>query len=136
MSPRQFEDAIAELFKRLGYKVRQTPYSSDGGKDAVAWKDNKKVLIECKRFAINRSVGRRDIQILHSAIVDAKAEEGFYVTTGATYIDQVCTRQQDKDLRPQCNTVVSDASLRTVSRLFQSRSNVLRMWSDCLSPCQ
>lgn len=49
----------------------------------MAWKDNKKVLIECKRFAINRSVGRRDIQILHSAIVDAKAEEGCYVTTGA-----------------------------------------------------
>jgi len=83
MSPRQFEDAIAELFRRLGYEVRQTPFSNDGGKDAIAWKDGKKFLVECKRFAANRSVGRRDIQILHSAVVDSNAEQGFYVTTGS-----------------------------------------------------
>jgi hypothetical protein len=83
MTPRQFEDAIAELFRRLGYEVKQTPFSNDGGKDAIAWKDGRKFLIECKRFAADKSVGRRDVQILHSAVVDSKAEQGFYVTTGS-----------------------------------------------------
>jgi restriction system protein len=83
MTPRQFEDSIAELFRRLGYAVEQTPFSSDGGKDAIALKDGKKFLIECKRFGDHSTVGRRDIQILHSAMVDSKAEQGFYVTTGS-----------------------------------------------------
>jgi len=83
MTPRQFEDAIAELFRRLGYKVQQTPFSNDGGKDAIAWKDGKKFLIECKRFGERTSVGRRDVQILHSAVVDAKAEKGIFVTTSS-----------------------------------------------------
>jgi len=82
MTPRQFEDAIAELFRRLGYKVQQTPFSNDGGKDAIAWKDGRKFLIECKRFSDSTVVGRRDVQIFHSAVVDAQAEEGLYVTTG------------------------------------------------------
>src|SRR5579871_4525146 len=64
MTPQQFENAIAELFRALGYRVEQTPYSNDGGKDAIAYKDGKKHLIECKRYAPNRSIGRRDLQIL------------------------------------------------------------------------
>lgn len=83
MTPRQFEDAIAELFRKLGYKVAQTPFSNDGGKDAIAWKDGKKFLIECKRYQEDKNVGRRDVQIFHSAVIDAKAEEGFFVTTGS-----------------------------------------------------
>ena len=82
MTPQQFETAIAEVFRRLGYKVEQTPFTNDGGKDAIALKDGKKFLIECKRYGETNSIGRRDIQIFVAAIQDEKADSGFYINTG------------------------------------------------------
>ena len=82
MSPRRFEDAIAELFRKLGYTVKQTPYSNDGGKDAILSKDGKKFIVECKRYDELSSVGRRDVQIFVAAMHDEGATEGFYVNTG------------------------------------------------------
>lgn len=82
MSPQRFEDAIAALFRELGYEVKQTPYSNDRGKDAVALKGDKKYLIECKRYAADRHIGRRDLQIFVAAMKEEKAEAGFYINTG------------------------------------------------------
>jgi hypothetical protein len=82
MDPQPFECAIAELFRRLGYEVVQTPFSNDGGKDAIAKKAGKKYLIECKRYAPNNSIGRRDVQVFVAAMQDEKADGGFYVNTG------------------------------------------------------
>ena len=82
MESQEFENAIAALFVKLDYKVQQTPFSNDGGKDAIAWKDDKKYLIECKRYAENQSIGRRDLQILVAAMLEEKAVGGIYVNTG------------------------------------------------------
>ena len=82
MDPRKFENAIAELFRALGYQVRVTPYSNDGGKDAILRKNDQKFLVECKRYAATRSVGRRDMQIFASAMRDESADSGFSITTG------------------------------------------------------
>ncbi len=82
MSPHRFEDAIAELFRELGYEVKQTPYSNDRGKDAIAWKDGKKYLIECKRYDADNTIGRRELQIFVAAMKEEKAQGGFYINTG------------------------------------------------------
>ena len=82
MDPRQFEGAVCELFRKLGYLVKQTPYSNDGGKDAVAEKDGHKYVIECKRYAETQLIGRRDLQIFFAAMHDENAKEGFYINTG------------------------------------------------------
>jgi restriction endonuclease/topoisomerase-like DNA binding C4 zinc finger protein len=82
MDPQKFENAIAELFRTMGYRVEQTPFTNDGGKDAVAWKDGKKFLIECKRYGETNSVGRRDLQIFVAAMHEEKADAGFYINTG------------------------------------------------------
>jgi HJR/Mrr/RecB family endonuclease len=50
MTPMQFESTICELFRKLGYRVTQTPFSNDGGKDAIAYKDGETFLIECKQY--------------------------------------------------------------------------------------
>ncbi|MBZ5609431.1 MAG: restriction endonuclease [Acidobacteriia bacterium] len=83
MPPRQFEDAVAELFRRLGYKVKQTPFTRDGGKDAILRKGGKKYLLECKRYGPAQGVGRRDLQILFAAMHAEGAAGGFCVTTGS-----------------------------------------------------
>ena len=82
MNPQQFEHAVAELFRKLGYTVKQTPFSNDGGKDAIAHKDGKTYIIECKRYDASNSIGRRDIQIFVAAMKDEKASGGFYINTG------------------------------------------------------
>jgi len=82
MSPREFEDAVAQLFRKLGYEVEQTPYSNDGGKDAILWKDNKKFVIECKRYSKGQLTGRRDLQILVAAKHDVQADGALFISTG------------------------------------------------------
>ena len=83
MTSQQFEDAIAQLFRTLKYEVKQTPYSNDGGKDAILFKDGKKYLVECKRYNKNKSIiGRPEIQKFVAAMHDEEAVGGFYVNTG------------------------------------------------------
>ena len=79
-TPREFEDTVAAMFENLGYSVKQTPYSSDGGKDAIAMKDGKKVLIECKRYEKDL-IGRPALQKFYAAIMEEKADKGIFVTT-------------------------------------------------------
>lgn len=81
LSPLAFEDAIIEMFRNLGYKVNQTPYSNDRGKDGIAYKNNKKYLIECKRYEKNTKIGRPHLQKFFAAIYEEKAVKGFFVTT-------------------------------------------------------
>jgi len=84
LSPQQFEDAVSEMYQRLGYKVYQTPYSNDGGKDAIMWKDGKKYLLECKRY--DNPIGRPPLQKFFAAIIEEKAYLGYFVTT-STFTD-------------------------------------------------
>ncbi len=82
MSPQQFEDAIAQLFRKLGYSVKQTPYSNDKGKDAILAKNGETFLVECKRYGELNCIGRPEIQKFVAAMHDEKAVGGFYVNTG------------------------------------------------------
>ncbi len=81
LSPKAFEDAVAVMYERLGYKVKQTPYSNDKGKDAILKKNGVKYLVECKRYAPNRRIGRPSLQKFYAAIVEEGASMGFFVTT-------------------------------------------------------
>jgi len=80
-TPREFEDTVAAMFEKLGYSVKQTPYSGDRGKDAVATKGGKKMLIECKRYEKDNLIGRPALQKFYAAIMEEKAGKGFFVTT-------------------------------------------------------
>ena len=73
---------MIKVFRKLGYRVNQTAYVGDGGKDAIAWKDNRKYVIECKRYSADSSTGRRDLQILLAAKGDEGADEAIFVSTG------------------------------------------------------
>ena len=82
LSPQQFEDAIARMFERMGFSVKQTPYWKDHGRDAILMKNGKKFLLECKRHGEGKPTGRPDLQRFHSALMTDGAERGFFVTTG------------------------------------------------------
>lgn len=83
LSPQEFEAEVARLFRKLCYAVKLTPYSNDRGKDAIATKDGKKYVIECKRYAKDKRIGRPALQKFFAAMHEEQATKGFFVTTSA-----------------------------------------------------
>lgn len=81
MHPRQFEHYISDLFKQMKYDAHVTNAAGDGGKDIFIYKESFFGLVECKR--LNKSKATRpQIQKFHSAIIDCKADKGYFITTG------------------------------------------------------
>ncbi|PEC22801.1 restriction endonuclease [Bacillus cereus] len=79
MDPREFEYFVANLFRSLGYTVQVTSGSNDGGKDIILRKGRETKFVEVKRHT-QGTIGRPAIQKLHSAIMDADALGGYFVT--------------------------------------------------------
>jgi len=82
LSPRDFETATARLFEKMGFEVRQTRQSSDGGWDVELVRGSERILVECKRYNPDRAVGRPALQKLHSAAITEGASGAIAVTTG------------------------------------------------------
>ena len=82
MTGYEFEDFICKLYEALGYEVEHTPYSGDGGKDAILKKNGEVYLVECKHYVSGGQIGERDLRIFDSAMHDYKAKKGFYINLG------------------------------------------------------
>jgi len=82
ITPSQFEQKIADMFTRLGYRTEVTGGANDGGIDVVAYKDGKKYFVQCKKF-MTREVTPHDVRDFLGAITNINnlAEKGFFVTT-------------------------------------------------------
>jgi HJR/Mrr/RecB family endonuclease len=82
MNGYEFEDYVCNLYESLGYEVEHTPYSGDGGKDAILRKNGDIYLVECKHYLSGRQIGERDLRIFDSAMHDYNAKMGFYINLG------------------------------------------------------
>lgn len=80
-SPTGFEDIVAQMYRALGYEAKLTSMSSDEGRDIILKRDGKKYLVECKRYQLDKLIGRPALQKFYAAIATDKAEQGFFVTT-------------------------------------------------------
>lgn len=81
MKPQDFEQYIAGLFSRLGYKAEAVGQSHDGGIDVVIEKDNIKSYIQCKKF-ITSEVPVGAVRDFYGALVDRLANgKGYFITT-------------------------------------------------------
>ncbi len=111
-NPFKFEEFVADLFRAKGYQVEVTPPVNDAGKDAIAYKGEKKFLIECKRYDEDNSVGRPLLQKFFAAIYDENAEKGFFVTTSYFSSGAVAYAKDHKiELidRDQLTTLINEA---------------------------
>ncbi len=84
LTPREFEEVIAEIFSEFGFDVALTARTRDGGHDIVAVNHRLaacKYLIECKRYAPTRSVGVNAVRQLHGVVQADGATKGILVTT-------------------------------------------------------
>lgn len=85
ISPRQFEEVIAELLLRQGYDVELTPAVRDGGFDVRAARSDDLgsflFLVECKRFTPPNKVGVQVIRSLYGTVQQMNATAGIVATT-------------------------------------------------------
>lgn len=97
MLPLDFEHFVCELLKQFGYDAHVTKATGDGGKDIMIYKNNYFAVAECKRYNRNK-VTRPDIQKFHSAIIDCKAERGYFITT-SDFTNQAISYVLDKPIK-------------------------------------
>jgi predicted AAA+ superfamily ATPase len=87
ISPRQFEELVAELYRRLGYHVYLTPQTRDGGKDIILSQFNETgkslYYVECKQLSLERKVAVSVVDRLHGVVTREKATKGIIVTTSS-----------------------------------------------------
>lgn len=85
LSPRQFEELVAELLHQQGYEVALTPPSRDGGFDMYAARKDGlgefMYLVECKRYSQERPVGVDIVRALYGVVEKQEASAGVLVTT-------------------------------------------------------
>lgn len=82
MHPFKFEDYVAKLYKNMGYSVKQTKRTGDGGKDIVATKNGQTYFVECKRYSDPINVHKmRDF--VGACVLGGKDVKGIYVATSS-----------------------------------------------------
>ncbi|MBA7564647.1 hypothetical protein ES708_06310 [subsurface metagenome] len=85
LSPRRFEELVAEILKRLGYAVILTPASKDGGKDIYAAKQDQLgtflYIVECKKHSPDHPIGVALVRQLNGVIQAEQATVGILATT-------------------------------------------------------
>lgn len=73
LSPREFEEVVAEVFRAKGFVVDLTKRTRDGGKDIIALHTDElgirsKYFIECKHYADNHKVGVEIVRALYGVM--------------------------------------------------------------------
>ena len=81
----QFEDFMSFIFEEMGYNVRQTPKTRDGGKDLILNTKDGKIYVEIKRYASKNLISSSLIlKLIGSAVSDGVDKCIFLTTSGYT----------------------------------------------------
>lgn len=81
MKPEDFEEYIADLFFKMGFKTEITGGAYDEGVDVIAEKDGIRHYIQCKKF-ITQEVSVGAVRDFYGAIADHLATgRGYFITT-------------------------------------------------------
>lgn len=85
LTPRQFEEVIAELFISEGFDVQLTKKTRDGGKDLIVTKSFMGtpivMIVECKRYDSQNKVSINVVRSLLGVHQDDKVNKAMVVTT-------------------------------------------------------
>lgn len=82
MTPEEFEQTIAEHYKRLGYSVSLTPKSYDYGVDVVAKKGSESIAIQAKMYDHNRQVNYQSVMYVFAGMRLYDCNQAIIITSG------------------------------------------------------
>ena len=78
---RDFEEMVAEAYRRKGYQVTEGTYGADGGIDLELRRDGKYILVQCKQWK-SQKVGVSVIREMFGVLTDSNADEVIIICTG------------------------------------------------------
>ena len=78
MSGEEFETFLSVHFKELGYRVELTPITNDYGADLILKKDNRKFVLQAKRWATKVGIGA--VQEIVASINYYNADKGIVIS--------------------------------------------------------
>ncbi|MEN0057155.1 MAG: restriction endonuclease, partial [Mucilaginibacter sp.] len=85
LKPREFEEVMAELLEKRGYKVDLTQATRDGGKDLIIARHddigNFIYYVECKQYRQDRPVGVNLVRELAGTVDADKVTAGIMITS-------------------------------------------------------
>lgn len=81
MHPKDFEEYLSEMYRRLGYSSKTTSYGKDHGIDVIIQKDGKKYAIQAKRYNNKNYVGEPEVRNFFGSYADSDYTSGFFITT-------------------------------------------------------
>jgi len=87
LSPRTFEELLADLLVDLGWEVELTKATRDGGADILAYMNTERgrylCLVEAKHYREDRKVGVELVRTLYGTLCDAQANSAMLVTSSS-----------------------------------------------------
>ncbi|MGG2016477.1 restriction endonuclease [Bacillus sp. S10(2024)] len=98
MNGHQFEEYLGILFRELGYQTQVTKASGDFGADLILRKNNKKIIVQAKRY--KKNVGISSVQEIVGAKEFYKANQT-WVVTNSNFI-AVARRSIKEKLKQPC----------------------------------
>ena len=85
LSPRRFEELVAELYRRRGFEVQLTPSTGDEGVDVYAIRHDELgtslTVVQCKRYSAAKKIGVGLVRELQGTILNTGASAGVLLTT-------------------------------------------------------
>jgi restriction system protein len=81
ISWKEFEDLVAEAYRRKGYVVTETAGGADGGVDIILKKGTEKILVQCKQWKMKK-VGVKLVRELYGVVIAEGASEGVVISSG------------------------------------------------------
>ncbi len=80
LSPREFEEFVAKLFRKKGYRVRVRGRSGDKGVDLeLIGQYGKRAIVQCKRY--RSTIGPEIIRELYGTLMHERVAHAFLVTS-------------------------------------------------------
>lgn len=94
LSPRQFEEFVAELMEKAGYEVTLTQESRDNGVDIYAVKNDSfgrfLTVVDCKKYRKDRTIGIEVVRGMIGTLQIEDASHAMLVTTSG--FSSVCKK--------------------------------------------
>ncbi len=99
LTPREFEVAVAKIFRSYGYIAKVTPFTRDYGTDILMEDESgTKYAVQVKQYASGTSIGRPVLQRLQGAMLSANADKAILVTL-STFSEPAVAYARDHGIR-------------------------------------
>lgn len=121
ISPRQFEELVAQLLSGFGLDVTLTAQTKDGGRDIIAVSGDPQMttIVECKRYSPDRKVGVAELRSLYGVVELEKANKGILVTASRLTED---AKAFVEDRKPRLEAVDAEVLQDWVTRYIDAQN--------------